>query len=297
MSVGRTLPVLLVLLLCIGLGYGIRRSNEGFSLSEIAPLFPSAYTGAITPEVKSCLSQPFHYLGKGCQSYVFESEDKKSVLKLFKQKHLAPPTWLEKGAWVPGLGGVVREKAARRALRVERLCASCKLAYEEMRRETGLLFVHLGEGASLGQEVVLIDKRGSRYKVALDQYAFLLQERGERIEEVFARIETEEALRTRLGQLMALVTLRCERGIADRDRSFAHNVAFHPEEPRAFFIDVGQFYHEEGVTSKEGEARDIQKRFYDLRMWVEEAYPLWTGALAVYASTLPAPPERACSVP
>src|SRR5688500_13829152 len=37
-------------------------------------------------QIKKILAQPFYYLGKGCQSYVFISNDKKYVIKFLKHQ-------------------------------------------------------------------------------------------------------------------------------------------------------------------------------------------------------------------
>src|ERR1700704_4131205 len=41
------------------------------------------------------LSKKFHYLGKGCQSYVFEREGGEYVIKFFKYQRFRPQEWLK----------------------------------------------------------------------------------------------------------------------------------------------------------------------------------------------------------
>src|SRR5579872_1197620 len=61
-------------------------------LSEIQydrPVNPSFETTPLSndTEVLAALDQPYTYFGQGGQAYVFFSQDKKYVLKFFKQRH------------------------------------------------------------------------------------------------------------------------------------------------------------------------------------------------------------------
>src|SRR5689334_8640410 len=64
-----------------------RRDHDGVSetrRSEHDESHFDEWDVEISPEVVSILEQPFHYLAKGGQSYVFGSSDGKYVLKLFR---------------------------------------------------------------------------------------------------------------------------------------------------------------------------------------------------------------------
>src|ERR1700722_2869530 len=68
----------------------IRVSNFTYEL----PFNSKWEVSSPSPEQKALidkiLSQNFTYLGKGAQSYAFESQDQKFVLKFFKFKHIKP---------------------------------------------------------------------------------------------------------------------------------------------------------------------------------------------------------------
>lgn len=266
-------------LLAWGAIYTYNRVTDGFSVRQMTsslptcPQFQVELTEAKKNIIQKQLSQPFHYIGKGCQFYAFESEDGKYVLKFLKHKHLRPFTWLNS---IP-MPGRLRErsnaKIAHRRVRVENLFSSCKLAYEEMADETGLLFIHLNRVPALEMEICLIDKLGLKHRISLDQYEYVVQKKGVTVKEAFAAVQSEEQLRNLVAQLMQIVIARCEKGIADRDRSFVQNVAFYPKENRAFFIDTGQFYKCADVLDKEVRAQDLQKRIANLRYWMERYFP------------------------
>src|SRR5258706_12163985 len=64
--------------------------------------------------IDKILTEPFSFLGSGGQCYAFVSKDEKYVLKFFKQKANPCP-----------------------------LFNSCKIAYETLKEETGMLALHL----------------------------------------------------------------------------------------------------------------------------------------------------------
>src|SRR4051812_21834027 len=44
--------------------------------------------------IQRAVAEPFSYIGCGAQSFVFFSEDGKTVLKLFKKKRFEAPLWI-----------------------------------------------------------------------------------------------------------------------------------------------------------------------------------------------------------
>lgn len=267
------------LLLIWGAIYSYNQITDGFNIRQMSsslPPFPE-FEVSLSEEKKemlrTCLSQPFRYIGKGCQFYAFESEDGKYVLKFLKHKHLRPFTWLNSVPMPRKLRELSDAKIARRQERVRNLFSSCKLAYEEMSEETGLLYIHLNRVPALDKEVELIDKIGLKHRIAVDKHEYVIQKKAIPVKEAFARAESEEELRALVEQLINVVVARCEKGIADRDRSFVQNVAFSAYEPKALFIDTGQFYKDSGMLSEEELKRDLKKRLGNLRYWTERHFP------------------------
>jgi hypothetical protein len=275
----RKLFLLLTAAMLAWLGiYTYNQVTDGFSIWQISsslpayPQYEASIDGAQKEYLQQIFDQKFHYIGKGCQFYVFESEDGKYVIKFLKHKHLRPFSWLNALPMPPKWRAVCDEKIARRKMRVERLFASCKLAYEKMSGETGLLFIHLNRTVTLEKEVTLIDKMGLKHTIAVDEFEYVLQKKGIPLKEVFATLD-KQAVAKKVEQLLALVVARCEKGISDRDRSFVQNVAFAAEDQRAIFVDVGQFYEEPLLLQKEEQAKELDKRLNNLRYWTERHFP------------------------
>lgn len=265
------------LLLMWGVIFCYNRFTDGFSLREItSSLSQQLPSPLFTPEQKESLAtilhQPFHYIGKGCQFYAFESEDGRYVLKFFKQKHLRSLTWLRTFPMPAYFQKSCEEKIAKREERVRKLFSSCQLAFERLSEETGILFLHLNRLPFLDLSLMITDKIGLKHMIQLDDYEFVLQKKAVCLEKAFEGL-SDEQVRQKVRLLVELVAKRCEKGIADHDRSFAQNVAFCAFEERAVFIDIGQFYLEETIKKPEEKQKELQRRLGNLRFWTARYYP------------------------
>src|SRR5271156_5010255 len=87
----RLIFLTLFVLSLYGLGRLYFRLTGGFTIANISSDFSFQPQWEVRPllegeqaEFDKATSQPFYYLGKGCQSYVFASQDGKYVIKFFK---------------------------------------------------------------------------------------------------------------------------------------------------------------------------------------------------------------------
>lgn len=169
-------------------------------------------------EVQQILSQPFHFLGKGAQSFVFASEDGSTVIKFFRHHHLQKNSKLAKDF------------------------GSYKLAFEKLRDETGLLYLHLNKTSHLNQTLDLVDKIGIHHPINLDRYEFLVQKRAKlaypALQEWIDSGKTEDAKQA-LTALVQLLATRSNKGIHDKDPDLNTNFGFIGTTPIQF--DIGRF--------------------------------------------------------
>jgi len=252
-----------VALFCIG----IWRLSDGFSLAKITdPLKFEARWEVDSPssfQIRSILSQPFYYMGKGSQCYVFESADKQFVLKFFRFSRYRLPAFQEALPLPPFLAAIQNKRSAEKREKREKLFTSCKLAYEELREESGLVYLHLNKTTNLTQTVILYDNLKRPLTLQIDQYAFMIQKKGEQIYSYLGRLikeqKIEEAERA-LMSLSALLDRRKRKGIADGDAEIHKNAGF--RNGKALFFDVGQF-------RKEKDRDDRQRVVRKLLLWLE----------------------------
>jgi hypothetical protein len=266
---------LTILLIWLGI-FTYNRVTDGFSIHQMTSTLPPCpqFDVPLSQEKKEqlqiILDQKFYYLGKGCQFYVFESEDGEYVVKFLKHKHLRLYSGLNNLPMPQKLRELSKAKIAHRMERVERLFTSCHLAYEKMPEETGLIFIHLNRIPATEKNVTVVDKIGCNHTIALDEYEFFVQKKGISLKDVFSRID-EKDIPNKVQELANLVLARCEKGIRDRDQAFVQNIAF--TDRGAIFTDFGQFYEDPTILQVEEQSKDLKRRIDSLRLWTDDHFP------------------------
>lgn len=224
-------------------------------------------------ELKRILSQEFRYLGSGAQCYAFISADGKYVLKFFKIKHLVPKRWL-KLVPIPGLGQYRFNKIEKRILRHRELFTSYKLAYEYLKKETGVVFIHLNKTKELGTRVNLYDRSFNCYRLDLDKYEFVLQKKAtlvrDRIIALMQREDREGALKA-IEALLNQVVNQCKKGYVDRDSGVSHNYGFIGED--VIHFDAGRILYDSAAKTPVYYHREVLRVAKKLEDWLESSYP------------------------
>jgi hypothetical protein len=188
-------------------------------------------------EIKKILQQPYSYFGKGVQSFAFVSQDGQYVIKFFRHDHMHAPFLLSK---IPMKWA--RAKVAKKEAKFEREFRSYKLAYEILKKETGLVFLHLNKTSGLNQTLDLVDKLGIHHPIPLDNYEFLVQKRASllytSLNQMIENNRLDDAKET-LSKLVRLLARRAALGISDKDPDLETNFGLIGTDP--IQIDVGRF--------------------------------------------------------
>src|ERR1700733_951950 len=128
----------LVLLLAAGaFSYQKFTSVEGFSEDKISSSLPvhpqwTIPVPAESMQIKEILGSRFKFLGEGAQAFAFESQDGKYVLKFFKMRRFSPST----------TDYLCPHVVRRRLKNLRWVFNGYKIAYENFRQDTGLVFIH-----------------------------------------------------------------------------------------------------------------------------------------------------------
>ncbi|MBS0606259.1 MAG: hypothetical protein KF898_07985 [Parachlamydiales bacterium] len=235
------------------------------------------------------LNQPYRYLAKGAQSYVFLSDDGKYVLKFFRIYHLQPPFWVTHLRWPWFLQSYKMDKILKKLDELHKDFASYKIAHDELKEETGIVYLHLNKTDYLKQTLTFYDKIGIKHQVALDQMEFLVQKRAELVYPALAKMVESEGLenaKDALSQLVSLLCLRCQKGIHDKDPDLNTNFGFIGHTPLQ--IDVGRFRIENGNLQEQMVDRDEIIRITDnLNQWLRSRYPELSGHLETTIAQIP----------
>lgn len=265
----KSVIALLSLLLVIG-SYSFSMRTKGFSVQKILSYYPPDSRWESAPpssEILSLFDHPFSYLGSGNHTYVFLSHDKRYVLKFFKQKHMRTQQFL-----------LSRARKEKRAKERESSYLSYKIAYDKLREETGLCYLHLSKTKDLNQTITLFDQKGKTHHLDGDKMEFLIQKRAElsfRYVEELAEKGDEEGVINSLISLLNVAKCRSLKGLGDRDMQFFKNFGF--ANGKAVEIDIGEFYFEESKKDPETYKAELQELSYELLSWIDQKAPHLRG--------------------
>ena len=259
------------------------KQTDGFSLALIhsgLKFNPAWETKPISYDVKVKLdqvfSQKFHFLGSGGQCFAFVSDDGLTVIKFFKFRLFRKPYYYFLTKPLPCPFELSRLRKLHRALfKLRRDFTSYKIAYEELKEESGLIYLHLNKGAELNRKIQIIDKIGITHEIDLDDVEFAVQRRAEpilpRISTFLANSDLSSA-RLALRAILKTLVHRCQKGVFDEDPRLYNNLGF--IENDAIFIDIGRFVLDS--TRKEpaiylADIKGITDK--NLRGWLQRNHP------------------------
>lgn len=285
MKISFRFKTLLLVLTLIGAIYGGGRLyyslTGGFTLSNISSSLSYDErwkTHVLTPQEKAqidqALDQEFTYLGKGCQAYVFQSRDGKYVLKFFKYQRFRPQEWVEVFAFIPAVKDYQAKKAVQKKAKLDNVFRSWKIAFEDLKNETGIVYVHLNKTDELKKNLTIRDKIGQQHTLDLDQMEFLLQRKANMLcptIDVLVKTEGQESAKKLLDRLMAMLLSEYARGLADNDHALMQNTGVLEGFP--IHIDVGQFIRNDVVKDSAVYKRELYDKTYKFHLWLKERHP------------------------
>ena len=276
--------LLIIFCLCLSV-YGMTRLyfylTDGFQIINISSDFPYQKEWEVHSLkkdeqilVNQALSQPYFYLGKGCQAYAFLSEDGQYVIKFFKYQRYRLQPWLTYFPPLPAIVKYKQEKLSKKWHKLDGFVKSWKIAFDNLKEETGLLFVHLNKTMHLDQPLVIFDKIGMQHTVSLDQMEFCLQRRAKMLCVVLMEYQQKGELpkaKLLIDRLLQLILSEYERGFADNDHALMQNTGVVDGQP--IHIDVGQFVYHETVKDPSFYDQELFTKTYKFKIWLGEHYP------------------------
>ncbi len=256
--------------------------TDGFAIGNIksAMLFDEAWQ--VRPPTKEEIAvmdrlapQKFTYLGKGCQSYVFESEDGQYVLKFIKHQRFQTKPWVNLLSALPYIDAYKQERVEHKKEKLKKLLIGWQTAFNQLPKETGVVWVHLNEGASLPYHVKIVDKIGSEHAIALQDYQFMVQRKVEMLcpymERLIAEGKTEEG-KLLIDRILAMILGFYQRGFADNDHAIMQNTGIAEGYPVPF--DVGQFTRDEQAADPQNYRQALFNKTYRFKFWLGERSPV-----------------------
>lgn len=221
--------------------------------------------------LKNLFSQPFKYLDRGRQSFVFESEDGKYALKFFDARRL-------KGTKSFFLTPRDPERLARKK---KHLLEGYKVAFLYDQKYSGLLYVHLGPSHSLNLKATVYDRFGIKHTIDLDHVPFVIQKKATTTRDVLTQLlekgDLDEA-KHKLRQIIDMYVDEYRLGIHDLDHNFMYNTGFVDGSP--IRVDVGRLRKDETMKYPSVFSYDLEKiAIHRVGDWTQRHFPQYREEL------------------
>lgn len=243
--------------------------DRQFRLANIQGNWPTSYDVQIAPDklpkLKEIVSQPFYYLDRGKQSFVFISQDQKTVLKFFDVRCM-------RSGMIPFLFSIGKKQCSKK---LKRLFEGYQIANAHDSAYAGLLFLQLAADPSYHRQVTLIDRFGFKHDIDLSKVPFVLQEKATPLRQLITSLlevgNVTEAKR-RLRQIIDMYIDEYQHGIFDSDHNFMYNTGFVDERPLR--IDLGRLHLDEKIKDPAVYQQDLEKiAVQRLGDWLERYSP------------------------
>jgi hypothetical protein len=256
----------------------LRSGNITSHLSPRAEWASSPWDNEENVKLNKILSQPFIYLGEGGQAYVFASADQEFVLKLFKFKRFRPTIFV---SMLPDFF-FHSYREAHKAKREQKLVYAFnghKIAFDEHRQESGLLYIQLNP-SNKQQLVSLSDKWGFDRIINLEKVSYVIQEKGELLSTVLTQALDRGDISTaqnRIRQLFDLYHSEYAKGIYDLDHGIMHNIGCLGD--RVFHMDVGKMVRDERIKQPAFYREDLIRTALTVKSWIYKHYPQYENEM------------------
>lgn len=256
--------------------------TDGFEITNISAKvlpFPSlpeepSFIASDIQFIQEALQQPYHYLGKGVQSYAFVSADQKYVIKFFKYQFFHPRPWMRFFCGLPYVHTYFDQKQLQKRIKLHKLMRSWQIVFKDLKEEAGLLLIHLHSSSSLKTQLTLYDRLGRRYEISLDEMEFCIQKKAALLGDVLLKHRQNHSLQQAqllIVQIIDMFDKEAAKGILDKDPIFMRNtgVANH----KVVHIDIGEFVQDELIKELRFSSPYLTCKIKELALWLRAYYP------------------------
>ncbi len=209
-------------------------------------------------QLSGILSQPFTYLAEGLQAFIYTSSDGKYILKTFKNLEQSKDQFKR---WGLNPDDITEEL-------IENSVKSYKLAFEKLKEETALEYIHVSNDPLPDQKLILDNK-----EYIASNMQFLVQEKVElvqdRIKKLVSNGETEK-VRKIIEDIMNFISQIWGKGITEDTFNWDHNYGY-TLSGKLVQIDVGTFWEGDNYLKEELQAKKLLDSVS--QRWLDENFP------------------------
>ena len=195
-------------------------------------------------------------------------------MKFVKYQRFRPQAWLDYFESIPLINRYRLGKIEKKQKKLDMLFTSWKVAYDHLKPETGLVYVHLNKSNDLQQALTIHDKMGFEHKLNMDDMEFLLQKRANMlcstINNFMQNDQTAEA-KELIDNLLNMILSEYSRGLADNDHALMQNTGAIGTMP--VHIDVGQFVINPEISNPDVYKQELFSKTFKFRTWLAKHHP------------------------
>ncbi len=242
------------------LGYLYIYWTGDFSEENVVQEGPRIELSSASVDIIPILSQPYHYLNKGNQTYAFISSDGKYVLKLFKKHTLKRTPFTNIIPAVFPWKALMQRSDKEEIEKRDRLFVGYRLAYDMDRDNTGLVYLSFGHSSLKLPNITIIDNLDMTHVLDLNVVPFVIQLKAKITRQVlkdYLDRGDSVGLNEKIDQLYALYISEYKKGIVDNDHNVLDNTGF--VDGRAIRLDVGKLVYDESYKNPEVYQKDLDK--------------------------------------
>ena len=232
-----------------------------FSTKKIEGTLLKGEPPSFSQETLALFKQPYFYLSKGRQCFVFVSLDGKTVIKFFNYDRFRFPSYL-------ALTSRLKAYAKKRSMRFQTTFNSLQIAEAYLKEETGLIALHLQKSNNL-PFLTIFDPSSRCRIIDLNRVAFLVQKRALPLSsEIYKR-----KMNDIIDAYCSFLKTRCEKKISDDDRDCMLNFGF--DQNRLINLDPGRLFFSNRFNSREGIEKEIRIATKRLHKYLMRKNPKW----------------------
>ncbi len=257
--------------------FGFKDFHHPFVLGVDRAIAPDEQVKKETAEI---LKQKFSYLSYGGQMTVYESQDKKYVIKFFNPRSVIKKSWFFQFAKLRRLNSLkwITNTYFRKQQRLKKYFLRYEMAFLDLKEETGLVYVHLDPSTCLSQNLEVVDKEGNLHHIELDAYPFVLQKKVELTMHHLDRLLNNgdvAGAKESVQQIYNLFLSRAEKGYTDRLQTLHKNYGFF--EGKAVQLDVGRIRKSAAIA--ENPLKEMERIISNITPSLAEPFPKLSSVL------------------
>lgn len=271
---------LTTLLIVITIAKGWHVVTGGYRTNKIIPpKYIRCHIAELPQDIEkgffTLFDQKFYFLDKGCQAYVFESEDKKHVIKFLRHHKYRAHFWMRFAFLSKYVNEYKKHYVESKKERIKRNFSSYILSLAELKDLTQVEYVHLDTTEHIAKKICLIDRFGQKTYVDLDKAHFVVQKKAENLQALLLKAYSEkkyDLAHNLIDKYFVLLTKRILKNVINSDRSgFIRNTALFGED--VIEIDVGGYVKNENLSTKNGFEEEYNKFAFRLNRWARRKTP------------------------